>query len=302
MKYTLVFVLALFVIGCSEKVPPQCDYVRGYYPLIYQADYQFETKNFEEAFLLYEKAFAHCKPLNTPLYNEISKFSKASAILKKDAVTARFLEERIQHGTELAALERDTVYAAFFETELGAGIKAKYPELREAYEASLDLGLRKEIQKMRDLDQKFRLVPEPDESQIDSIDTVNEIRIKEIFETIGYPNDQVIGGFKVDRIPTNIDIMLLHTFDSPNREYFLKKVEGFIQNGTCPPMMLGTMIDLYHLKYNRPQVYGTYTKPNGELSNAIDLDSVDKNRLSIGLPTLKQKRQKDSLDAIKYGY
>ena len=74
----LTFIL---IISCSQKNKPVCDYITDYYQTIYQAELEYELKNYEKAFELYQSAFNSCKPINTDTYNEIGKYAEVSAKL-----------------------------------------------------------------------------------------------------------------------------------------------------------------------------------------------------------------------------
>lgn len=156
---------------------------------------------------------------------------------------------------------------------------------------------------MRGADQMYRGGKgEADWAKQDSIDKLHEKRLIEIFESIGYPTDNIVGPFTM-YYPVDLVLFLLHTEDSIRMNYFVPKVKEFVINGTAPPRALGTMIDQYYLYNGEPQIYGTYQAQNGGYAEMIDdLKKVDSNRISIGVPPLELKEKKDSLLRIKYGY
>jgi hypothetical protein len=278
--------------------------VTTYYQKIYQADYEFESKNYEKAFEIYQSAFQTCPPINTPGYNERGKFAELCAVLGKEQLSLEFLEEKFKHGYELQWIQEDSVFARVLSSTKGKALIENYNNLREQHLTSINLELRDEIQQMQRSDQKYRGENYQDNlSKQDSIDSYNTNRLIEIFESVGYPTADIIGHYSVDRQPTIITAILLHTDDSIRMNYFVPKLSHFVRNGTCSPQTLGSVIDQFHLYNGEPQIYGTYQGANTKYADMIaDLKQVDKNRISIGLPPLKLKEKKDSLNRIKYSY
>lgn len=306
MKYILILVI-ITLSCCAKEQGSQCNYITDYYQKIYKADIQYRTENYEKAFELYEEAFNCCEPIETSTYNEIGNFAETCAILGKHNLAIDFIKKNIKKGYEIKWLQQDKKFDEVFATEVGRKLVSDYDTLRAEALSNLNLSLREEIRNMRIEDQKYRnasnsLYKDNADKQ-EAIDDYNTIRIIEIFNEFGYPNENVIGSFSVDRSPVGISTMLLHTADSIRMNYFVPKLTEFVKNGTCSPNTLGGIIDQYYLYNGEPQIYGTYTKQDGSYSNMIsDLEQVDKNRISIGLPPLKLQEKKDSIVKAKYGY
>ena len=299
MRITLLLLIST-VVSCQTDKKTDCNYITDYYPIIYEADLEFEAENYEKAFELYEVAFNSCKAKNTPTYNEIGNFAASSAILGKFDITYEYAKKQIQNGLELNRFQNNSAFDKFLSSDYGKKFISEYDNLRKDFIDNADLKLRDELIAMRDADQiYFRSNnPEVKEKQ-DSIDQLHEKRLIEIFESIGYPTDEMVGphsrNFKVD-----LEILLLHTKDSIRMNYFIPKVKEFVKNGTASPKTLGRIIDQYYLYNGEPQIYGTIQ--NGEVSNPInDLEKVDSKRVSIGLPPLELRKKKDSINRLKYG-
>ena len=153
---------------------------------------------------------------------------------------------------------------------------------------------------MSRLDQLYRNGHYQDNEQ-DSIDKLNTNRLKEIFEQFQYPNNQVIGSYSVDRIHTDITTMLLHTSDSIRMSYFVPKLKEFVKAGTCSPTTLGQVIDQFYLYNGEPQTHGTYESKDSRYAKMIgDRGQVNKNRISIGLPSLELNEKIDSVKRINH--
>ncbi|SDB56180.1 hypothetical protein SAMN03097699_2151 [Flavobacteriaceae bacterium MAR_2010_188] len=294
------FVLLFFIISstsCQKHSENKCDYIKNYYQLIYQADIEYHLKNFDKAFNLYQQAFISCEPINVPTINELGNFAEVCAILGKNDLAIQFIKKQLERGFDIKWLLQDPNYDKLFSSEEGKEFLAEYDYLRETALSNLNLDLRKDIQDMTADDQKYRgnNYQENIDKQ-DAIDEKNTQRIIEIFDQFGYPTEFLIGGYGIDDSPANILGILLHTSDSIRINYFVPKLKKFVRNGECPPMVLGNIIDQYHLYNGEPQIYGTYGKQGGGYADMIkDLKIVDSNRVSIGLPPLRLKEKKDSI-------
>ena len=307
MKY-IAIVLILVLSSCKKQEECSgCNYITDYYQIIYKADVEYMTENYEKAFELYQKAFNSCAVINTPTYNELSNFAETCAILGENDLAIKFIKKRIKNGYEIKWLMENPNFDKVFASEKGRELVSNYDKLRKDALYNLNLALREEIKAMGVEDQKYRneknTLYKENAAKQEAIDDYNTNRIIEIFNEFGYPNETIIGGFSVDRSSVNISTILLHTSDSIRMNYFVPKLTEFVRNGSCPPNVLGTIIDQYYLYNGEPQINGTYTKPNGNYSSMIpNLKKVDSNRISIGLPPLRLQEKKDSLVKAKYGY
>lgn len=294
--------LLLIIIGCQTDNKSSCNYITDYYQTIYKADYEFQKENYEKAFELYQEAFNSCEAINTLSYNEIDRFSETSAILNKYNITYEYVKKQIQIGKELNSFQNNPHLEKFFSSKYGIKLLSEYENLRNKFLENADFELRDELVAMRYADQMYRRGnDEAIWAKQDSIDKLHEKRLIEIFESIGYPTEKMVGQRTMD-YPVDIGLLLLHTKDSIRMNYFVPKINEFIINGTAPPQVLGSMIDQYHLYNDKPQIYGTYMSYGGGYAYMIDdLKKVDSNRISIGLPPLELQQKKDSLIRIKFG-
>jgi hypothetical protein len=304
MRYLLVLAL-LTVISCAKENTKDCNYITDYYQHIYKAENAFLTENYKEAFDHYQTAFNNCVPVTTIFYYEKSKFAETAAVLKEYELALEYAEKAIIKGTPLSSFENKSNFAGFFSTVYGDSLVARYPRLRKHFEENVDLELRKELLSMRYNDQIYRGGGgiEVDWDKQDSIDKINERRLIELFEQGIYPNEELVGPYSLDNSNADIGIMLLHTKDSIRLNYFVPKVKEFVIKGKAPPVILGNMIDQYHLYNGQPQIYGTYKSLEGDYSYMIDdLKKVDSNRISIGLPPLKLQEKRDSIFRTSFGF
>lgn len=308
MKHVSIILLIILSSYFKNDKAYEQNYIEDYYQKIYKADLEYMTKNYEKAFELYQSAFEYCEPINTQMYYEISNFAETCAILGKNDLAICFIKKEIENGSTLEVLQQNSNFDIIFASEEGKGLIANYGALRTNYLSSLNLELRNEIAEMAENDQIYRaqsgfMASDEMKAKQEEIDDYNTMRLIEIFDEFGYPNEKVIGGFNIDRTPVSISTILLHTSDSIRVNYFIPKLKEFIKLGECSPSVLGPVIDQYYLYNGEPQINGTYTRKDGSYSNMInDLNEVDCNRVSIGLPPLSLQEKKDSLVKAKYGY
>lgn len=288
----LTLLLISILLSCSTVKKPDCNYITDYYPNTAKAEVEFYLGNYEKAYDYYQKAFENCDAIRLGVHRDTDKFAKVCAELGKDKLALDYIEKTIEKGGTLNGFQNDEVFTGIFKTERGKKLISEYDKKRQEYINSLNMDLRTELQAMIEIDQ--RLVGQQEKR--DSVFKVNDKRLVEIFEKFGYPNEQVVGNYAIDRIQADPTILLLHTADSIRINYFIPKVKEFVKNGKCPPKVLGVMYDNLALFNDEPQTHGTYQNQNGGYANMIsDISKVNENRAEIGLPSLKMTKKIDSL-------
>lgn len=299
MKIAIPLTLIL-AISCSQNHKQGCNYITDYYQKIYKAELEYELKNYDKAFELYQSAFSTCTPINSDLYYEIGKYAEICSILGHNKIALDFIELDLKNGYELKWKLDDSIYNKVFATEDGKKLVANYSTIRSDYLKRINVELRKEIQEMNRLDQLYRSGQYLQKKQ-DSIDNINTKRLIEIFEQFGYPNDQIIGHYSIDHIQTDVITMLLHTSDSIRMSYFVPKLTEYVKAGVCSAKTLGLVIDQFYLYNDQPQIYGTYEAKNSRYAKMIDdRKRVNENRISIGLPSLELDERTDSIKRINH--
>jgi hypothetical protein len=283
-----------------------CNYIEnGYYQLIYEADIAYLSGN---RFLAYEKikeAESKCPLIEQPMYYEIrryvdllienNQFEKALeyiAVLVKD------------YGYQISFVEGQNYFQKLKQNTDWEKERTRLLALSDVFNQKLNCYLVDLLDTMEINDQQIRKQhPFPNRKNqeeidklvaaYDSVDFVNEKLLKNIFEKYGYPNIKMLG-FPNQRISGSVGTMLMHFRNSSDSAYFKSKLLEFIEKGECPPIVLSSFVDSYslsdttRLKYT----YGIYT---GELYRVKDIENLNKRRLSIGMPTVRQAYLRDSL-------
>ncbi len=115
-------------------------------------------------------------------------------------------------------------------------------------------------------------------------DLKNAKLMKWIFDNYGYPSLQKVGIFGNDDVFLPMSTFFSHMSASQDYPYFEKKLKRYLEMGDCTPREYSTMVDRYHLQVLKDKMlYGSYIGIDG-ISDTIQ---VNKNRKSVGLPSLK---------------
>ena len=104
------------------------------------------------------------------------------------------------------------------------------------------------------------------------------------FENYGYPSLQKIGLYGNNEVHMPMSSLFLHM---PWQDQYLeiqKKILEYVKSGDCPPRDYAGMVDRYLLQVkNEDILYGYYIS----YDTVLDTIKVNKNRKSIGLPSLQ---------------
>ena len=144
---------------------------------------------------------------------------------------------------------------------------------------------------MNKADQEVRNPPDYEKMKV--TDSLNEVRMKDIFTTYGYPNEKLIG-VATSSERTDIVFLLMHFKDTA---YFRPLLYEFIKKGECPPNVLGSMIDSRERGAGM-FTYGMYN--NADSIEIRDFKNLDKRRTAIGLRPWKQHKETMELIMEKY--
>lgn len=295
MKWIFPVFVFCYLWSCR---PTAKDYIHDYYPLVYEGDLAFLKGDYEAAYKSLKKAIKNRPPINLPPYYEIDKLARSAAILKKEGEAVRYIEALIDRGYELSSFQNDSIYGNIWRHPEWKRVVEEYPSRREMYLKTVNFSLRHQIIEMKTQDQKYRASADADKywPAQNAIDSINALKLIDIFESVGYPNIRKIGHQSVDGyFQLDIGAMLLHTADSIRTSYFIPKLRAFVEQGQCSPYDLAEVIDQYHLFNDNYQIYGTLFDQNGNITNLKYPQNVDSLRLTIGLPTLRMEEVRDSL-------
>jgi len=295
-----VFTLGISLFSCVEK-EKKCNYIKDYHLLVIKAEIAFEQKKYRKAYEFLDIAFSKCDPRNTVTYYEIDKMAKITAHLGLVEESLDMIIRQTTQGFTIDKYKNDTLFDKVFQSTKGIELIKEADLLHNEYLKGIDTSLVSKLIKMSACDQQYRKnrnYYNENQKQQNKLDSINELQLIEIFESYGFPGEHLKRYAYPDMI--RIDAILLHTEDSIRENYFLPKLKEFVKSGKCDPRTYAVVYDQLLIYDGLPQKYGTYNKSDGSLTSSVPLDEVNKNRISIGLPSLKDKEKIHRLKIVNY--
>lgn len=305
IKKVISGISIIFAIASCQKTD-QCNYIVDYYQTVYVAEEAYYEGNYQKVFDEMNKATENCELLNQRGIYEMLIFAESSARIGEQKKAMELIRELILNGYEIDQLSNNESFQTLIGTAEWVNMEREYEALHNEYLNSINLPIRERISTMKYNDQYHRTVLSEQGINQDSIweiinetDSINEIELKKIVETYGYPDERIIGGFKIDHQPIDPGILLFH-FD--DYKYWTTTLEELIKKGQAPPQSLGNFVDSYQrrIQDQKKFIYGIYD--NAGEDRIVDYENLDERRVSIGLPPMKLKKSIDSLKRAFYSY
>jgi len=296
-KIILSILVILTAFSCQKN--SECNYIENYYQKVYLAEEAYYKEDYKRVFEQMSEAEKNCELLNQRGIYEMLKYAESSAHIGEKEKAFELIRKLLLKGYEINQLANNEAFQSLVGSDKWTQLEKDYESLHKEYLSSIDLELREKIAEMKRIDQLYRQRGEYDQQKCDSIDSINEIELKKIVENQGYPDERIIGGFKIDNQPVDPGILLFH-FD--DYDYWTSKLKELIEKGEAPPRSLGTFVDSYKRRVPEEKkfIYGIYDNSGEE--SIVDFDKLDERRVSIGLQPMKLKKSVDSLKRIYYGY
>ncbi len=298
IKNAKIFLVFLLIFNVNKTIlnaqnTANCNYITDYYPDMYKAFYAYKVeKDIDKAYKMLTKLKNKCELIRTPAYNEIELYLRL-AMEKKDYKNAAGVCRKLVKDY---AFPWDEVPLKMDGKKLIDSIE--YAVLHKQSLQQQDTTLVNLLKLMIDEDLQvrhffYRKVPVTNEDSIKNAndlvkksDSINNIRLKYIFQKWGCPSVALTGG----RIPlsSTIDIMLIH-LSHLDTNYYHNTIAKFVQEGKCPPYYLGLMVDRWNYKNFIYNTTGTVYDKDGNVIKTppdliFDYPNLDKRRVSIGLP------------------
>lgn len=282
--FLLLSILVCFtMVQCKTSSLKQKDY-RKYYLEIYKADSLSLIGEYENSYNILDSLFKIYKPTNAPPYYEYETYLKVSHLSKKNISKKKVNSLIANYGFDINTYDVNTypvLNKVFEESNIS---KKKYSKHRKKYLDKIDTLLREKVLKLKYLDQEARREKSEKirNKLMDSINLEVEKFLIDIFSRNIYPNEHIMGNHTIDKNPAvSIDLLLLHTRDSIRLNYFIPKINSFVEEGKCLPKIYCEMIDQYHIYNQKEQIYGTYNY------NELNPKEYSFIRKKAGLPSLE---------------
>ncbi len=148
-------------------------------------------------------------------------------------------------------------------------------------------------------DQHFR------ENGYDTLTMINDKKNINFFKwcvkNYGYPSREKIGPLK-NQYGDFDSIFFIHAFVYDYYPELKEKLMFYIRTGECDPYYYADMVDRFHVVKVNSNTHGPYGYRRGMvLDEVIDSVSINKNRRTIGLPSLKHSTlyRKDTTQILK---
>lgn len=286
--FVFLFLVLVFLISCKSKViskgnsfvaNKEVNYI-PYYLKVYEADSLFIVKDYERSYEILDNLFKEYKPVKKSIFYEYITYIKLKKLLNIGIDKTDFIRKIIDFGITMEFVKNDSILNSIYilDTDFYNIEQIKYCD---SLKNVLNLSLRDEILKMKNLDQFYRTSRYTDfTKQQDSIDYKNQRRLIDMFETIGFPDNKIFFGCFLDNQSTDLSSILLHSKDSIRDKYFIPKVFEFIKKGDASPLIFAQLIDQKLLYHGEMQYYYSYPE-----NLKIKVSELNTRRKSIGLPS-----------------
>lgn len=299
-KLALFFMLLFSSILFSQKNKKEYDYIKYYYQLVYEAQYNYEIGNDTLAYSLLKKAESNCPLLNQYGIYEVDILAKLSAKFNKPNEALDYIEVLLKKfGYKFSQFENDSVFVSLKRISKWKKLKKNADKIHQEYLKTVNFPLRNEIKLITEKDQEVRLRGIIDWKEVDSVDKIHEDRLKVIIQEFGYPDENIIGNQNLamdNEFPPDISALIMHIRDI---EYWKPVFLDLIRKGKAPANVYGNLVD--SLQRGKSHfIYGIYvdTKPE----KIMDFDKIDERRIAVGLSTWDLQQKMYELMKKKYGW
>lgn len=298
-KISILCVICMYLCKVTiSNAQSKNDYISSSYHInIMKGEIAYLNKEYKECIKHYKRAFRKNKPLNMAPYYEIDKITEIYAILKKRKKVKKYLIWQLKNGEIVNKFKEDSTYS--LPKRDWKKIDKKYVILRSNYLKKINDSLRREVENICVTDQLYRKGRMSQDIWVlqSRIDSLNFIKLRRIFETYGFPNNNLIGNHTVRTLAGNdILTVIRHATIDDLRNYFIPKLEYFVRKGYCHPEEYAGILDYYQLRQGGIPIYGTII--NYDLKK-YKLESNVK-RAEIGLCNIELSEERDKLIKKKY--
>lgn len=296
MKQKMMFLNLLFVLLCSHNIYPQKNYCEVYYPIISQAEMDIVNNKYEDALSKYQQAFANVDKVFAKDYHNALVCAIKTA---NYSLAFNFAEKLILKGYTLEKF-RIAPFDVLIHQEKWNNLTNKYDKLRKKYLSSINQSVINQLIALKEKDQYFRVKEGSYKiyrDTIDKIDVKNVADLKKVIDKYGFPSEDLIGIY--DSAHHQPYWLIIH-HDIQNKRYdFLPILREATKQGEFSPRYLTFMEDLA-TNFDNRQGYGhtAFIRINNKVIelniyyNESLLNMVNKNRMSLGLESFSEYRQK----------
>ncbi len=296
MKQEVIFFSLWLLLICTLNAYSQKNYCEVYYPLISQAEMDIVNNQLEDAVAKYQQAFANADKVFAKDYHNALICAIKTA---NYSLAFNFAEKLILKGY---TLEKFGIAPLDILThqEKWNNLADKYDKLREKYLSNINQSVINQFIELREKDQYFRKKEGSYtlyRDTINKIDAKNVADLKKVIDKYGFPSEDLIGIY--DSAHHQPYWLIIH-HDIQNKGYdFLPILRKATKQGEFSPRYLTFMEELA-TNFDNQQGYGhqAFIRINNKVIennpcyNESLLNMVNKNRMSLGLESFSEYRQK----------
>lgn len=251
----------------------------------------FTSKAYKNSYEKLKKLFQKYQPVNLAEYDEYFMFAKLATKYESKKRSEKILEEAIQkYGMTYSYIMMDSLlnnYCANIKF-----VEAKYNDLRARYLSNINMDLRKLIIAMNEKDQMSRALPKDDSNRyvlMNEYDSRNDSIIKNLFKRKIYPARRNVGESNEFGSYENVDLYVIinHLSTTDSYNYYKEILPALIKKGLLEPDYYAFLIDSKKLKSG--DINFTYHRKKLHFNQNIDTSFINKNRKSIGLPSVQSE-------------
>lgn len=296
----LILVFCFSECKNNTETKKEVNYI-PYYMKVYEADSLYLTNNYEHSFKILDSLFKKYEPINQLGVYEIETYIKSAYLTKHFRALKPNFEKLIKNwGYDENQILND-YDDIFFKAFKKSNISSKDLEnLKKVYFNNINWSLRDTLIKMDSDDQLYRGKDKGKKiMREDSVDIVHIDLLKYIFKKHGYPDYKLIGYPKYDEM-VDLRIVFNHISDNLSEkdyEFFKNSLIKYIKEGKASPEELAFLVDKRNYDKNHKTVYGTFGTNDSWGDKIIKFDTIEinKNRASIGLPSIQYNKFKEKI-------
>jgi hypothetical protein len=265
-----------------------------YYLKVNEADSLFLVGNYQKSHKILDSLFKKYEPANSDYFFEYGTFLM-SCVKTGDTIG---IKNKIKYAFRKYGgmyTSIDPIDAHLFLRDIYQKDSIIFLKLKNRYLKKIDMGVIKKIQDMSKLDQDNRCLNTlENNNRINSIDSINGEKLKDIIRFDFYPNYYEIGYFEPG-LNENAEILtlLLHQ-DRATVFKYLPIIEDAVKKGKCSPFEYALIYDKCMWVYGEENEREKFNSFEADRKQEIE-SIVKKNRKEIGLPSLEFVKWKSKL-------
>ena len=305
MKKTLYL---YFLILSATNINSQSNYIEYHKEARFIESYILDS-SYVKAVQLYKNLFSK---YNFVFAEDCFRAAQTAVFINDSVNSFLFLERAVHQGVTKESIINDSILIDLKKMKYWSIFENNYDSIRAEYLADIDWDLRKNINEIYDLDQKYR-----DKHELHPWNflwrpliwikwkkTTKNIVENELILFIrkyGFPNEKLIGideaSFhhkqKHDHLKSNYAFMIfIHYFSIPRTSDFNELLFSEIKSGNIHPRQYASLID-FQTSYGKGKYYkGLHYNEWHHSKNENKIEQINKNRIKIGLELFEIQSEK----------